>query len=210
METLAMTEPACVAQHALRRAKVTAGDFVIIFGAGPIGIMAARWARIFGAEVMLADVDPYRVELARKLGFAACNARENVAEAVKAANHGRLAAVAIEGTGAGAALIGCVDAIRSHGRIALLGNPGGDSHLPLAVHSKMLRKEVEIYGVWNSNRAPWPMDEWTFTVAMMDAGKLEVADLITHTLPLEEMPQALQGLQDKQLHALKVMCRCDM
>ena len=45
-----MVEPATVAQHAVRRAEVTAGDNVLIFGAGPIGIMAARWAEIFGAK----------------------------------------------------------------------------------------------------------------------------------------------------------------
>ena len=56
MEELAMTEPACVAQHAVRRADVQAGQYVVIFGAGPIGIMAARWVKLFGATPLLVDI----------------------------------------------------------------------------------------------------------------------------------------------------------
>lgn len=62
-----MVEPATVAQHAVRRAEVTAGDNVLIFGAGPIGIMAARWAEIFGAKhVILVDIDEQKTEFAKE------------------------------------------------------------------------------------------------------------------------------------------------
>ena len=67
MEELAMTEPACVAQHAVRRANVQAGQFVVVFGAGPIGILAARWVRIFGAEPMLVDISPEKVAFAKQM-----------------------------------------------------------------------------------------------------------------------------------------------
>lgn len=62
-----MVEPATVAQHAVRRAEVTAGDNVLIFGAGPIGIMATRWAEIFGAKhVILVDIDEQKQNLQKK------------------------------------------------------------------------------------------------------------------------------------------------
>ena len=157
MEELSMTEPACVAQHAVRRAHVQAGQTVVIFGAGPIGILAARWVIIFGAEPILVDISPEKVEFAREKGFRVVNSREeNVADAVKKWNGGRLADAAIEGTGAGVVLSNCIECVRAKGTIALLGNPAGETKIPQKLHSMMLRKEVEVHGVWNSSRAPYP------------------------------------------------------
>ena len=192
MEELSMTEPACVAQHAVRRANVQAGQTVVIFGAGPIGILAARWVKIFGAEPILVDISPEKVEFAREKGFRVVNSREeNVADAVKKWNGGRLADAAIEGTGAGVVLSNCIECVRAKGTIALLGNPAGETKIPQKLHSMMLRKEVEVHGVWNSSRAPYPVNEWEFTVRMMDEGILKTADLITDRLSLEELPQAM-------------------
>lgn len=206
MEALAMTEPACVAQHALRRAGVGAGQFVVIYGAGPIGIMAARWAELFGARVLLADIDDAKVAFARKKGFSAVNSRhEDVPAAVRALNGGRLADAAIEGTGASSALQGCIQCVRACGRIALLGNPMGDTAIPLKLHSMMLRKEVNLCGVWNSSRAPHPVNEWAHTVRMLDEGKFEVLDLITDRLSLEELPGAMAEIRSGARKIVKAM-----
>ena len=71
LEEASMTEPAAVALHALRRVGTSlAGKVVAIFGAGPIGLMVAQWARIMGAaEVLLFDIIPEKLELAQQLGF---------------------------------------------------------------------------------------------------------------------------------------------
>lgn len=207
METLAMTEPACVAQHAVRHARVTAGQFVVIFGAGPIGIMAARWAKIFGAEVLLVDVVDTKVAFAQEKGFHAINSRnENVADAVRRLNRGKLADAAIEGTGFGDVINTCVTCVRPCGTIALLGNPANDATIPLNIHSMMLRKEVTIVGVWNSSRAPYPVSEWDYTVRMMDEGKFVCADLITDRLSLKELPQAMDEIRSGARKIVKAVC----
>ncbi len=60
----------------MRRAEVTAGDNVLIFGAGPIGIMAARWAEIFGAKhVILVDIDE-KTEFAKERDLNIVNSLE--------------------------------------------------------------------------------------------------------------------------------------
>lgn len=206
LEALAMTEPACVAQHAVRRANVTAGQFVVIYGAGPIGIMAARWAILFGASVMLADIDDTKVAFTREKGFVAVNPRqEDVPSAIRARNAGRLADVAIEGTGASAALAGCIQCVRPCGSISLLGNPVGDTAIPLKLHSMLLRKEINVCGIWNSSRSPYPVDEWQHTVRMMDEGKLQVTDLITDRLTLEELPQAMADIRSGTRKIVKAM-----
>jgi len=99
-----------------------------------------------------------------------------------------------------------VESVHAGGCISLLGNPMGNTEIPLKIHSMMLRKEVEINGVWNSSRAPYPVDEWEYTVRMMDEGKFEAADLITDRPSHEELPAILKELKDGTRKSIKVMC----
>ena len=71
LEAAAMTEPASVALHAVRRGGgTTPGESVAVFGAGPIGLMAAQWARAMGASrILLFDIVEEKLALARTLGF---------------------------------------------------------------------------------------------------------------------------------------------
>ena len=206
MELLAMTEPACVAQHALRRAGVRGGQYVVIYGAGPIGVMAARWAEIFGAQALLADIDDAKVAFARSLGLRAVNSlTEDVPAFIRASNAGRLADAAIEGTGASSALGGCIQCVRACGSIALLGNPMGMTSIPLKLHSQILRKEISLCGVWNSSRAPQPINEWAYAVRMMDEGELPLLDLITDRLTLDGLPQAMADIRSGARKIVKAM-----
>ena len=206
MEALAMTEPACVAQHAVRRAGITAGDFVVIFGAGPIGLIAARWAILFGAQVLMVDVAANKVNFSQSKGFYTINSNEtDVIKTVRALNKGKLASAAIEGTGVGTALEACIQCVRAQGRIALLGNPIDETKMAVKTHSMILRKEITINGVWNSSRSPYPINEWEFTVAMLDEEKLDVTDLITDRLSLEDIPCATAEIMRGSRHIVKAM-----
>lgn len=127
-EELAMAEPACVAQHAmLRRSNIYAGANVLVFGAGPIGIMAARWAQIAGAgHILMVDVLDEKVAFAKAHGFAAVNSRSgDLEQAVRAAFDGKLADVAFEGTGFGSALNNAIDCVRPFATVVMVGNPPG-------------------------------------------------------------------------------------
>ena len=62
-------EPLSVGVWACQKANVSAGDRVLVTGAGPIGLLAAQCARAFGAtEITVTDVNPHRLELARAHG----------------------------------------------------------------------------------------------------------------------------------------------
>ena len=71
LDEAAMTEPVAVARHAMRRVgHDLAGRTVAIYGAGPIGLMVAQWARTMGAaSITLSDLLPQKLEMARQMGF---------------------------------------------------------------------------------------------------------------------------------------------
>jgi 2-desacetyl-2-hydroxyethyl bacteriochlorophyllide A dehydrogenase len=68
-EAAAMVEFLAIGAHAVRRGEVQRGDQVLVTGAGPIGLGAALFARLRGAEVHLLDTTPARLEQAAGLGF---------------------------------------------------------------------------------------------------------------------------------------------
>ena len=209
MEALCMTEPACVAQHAIRQSDLHAGEGIVIFGAGAIGILAARWAKIFGAgQIMLVDVDDSKVQFAQERGFYAINSRkEDPAKAFRAWNGGKDADVAIEGTGFGNALEGCIAVAKPMGRIVLLGNPGqAQTTISQKSHSNILRKELRICGTWNSNYSPFPINEWHYTVSLMDRGLLQTTDLITHRSTVDTLPALCSQIKNREVSICKAIC----
>ncbi len=210
-DALGMVEPCTVAQHAIRMGGVVAGRNVLILGAGPIGIMAARWAKIFGAStVVLSEVVAEKVEFARERvsdqGIIVVNSmEEDLAAAFRAVNGGELADVVIEGTGVGAAFGQAIECCRTFGTIALMGNPARDTTIKLKQHSLILRKELTIKGIWNSHYMSDPTNEWEYTVRMIDEGKMVVTDLITHRATLDELPALTRGIFDRAISICKAM-----
>ncbi len=205
----ALVEPAAVALHALRRAGgVGPGQSVAVFGAGPIGLLAAQWARLYGAAVLLFDLDPRKLELARQLGLtSAYDPREAAPETVcRQATGGRGVHLAIEAVGAPVTLVQALSAARSGGRVVLLGNPSADATLPSALLSQILRGELSIYGTWNSVYRPAAEDDdWRTALEAMADGRLQTEPLITRREPLAAGIPLLRALSERREWAVKVL-----
>lgn len=208
-DALAMVEPATVAQHAVRAGRVTAGQNVVIFGAGPIGIMAARWCRIFGAaKVLVLDVIDEKVKFAMAHGVDAINCLgDDAIQRILDYNGGKLWDVVLEGTGTGAALNQAVLCTKPHGVVVMIGNPHRDNVLHMESHSLILRREITLRGIWNSNYSNTPINEWKYTVDMMDQGKLIVVDLITHNVSLDELPDLCEAIYKREVSICKALCK---
>ena len=206
-DALGMVEPCTVAQHAVRLSGISAGQSLLIFGAGPIGQMMARWGKIFGADpIMLVDVADDKVAFAEERGVKTVNClKVNVDEEFRKLNNGRPADVVIEGTGTGAALGNAIECVKTFGTIVMMGNPHRDTTIKLHQHSLILRKELKIQGIWNSHYAQSPINEWHYTVKMMDEGRMPVEDLITHRSNLDDLPQLCSDIFTRKVSICKAM-----
>ena len=208
MEEAAMTEPAAVALHALRRAGgCSVGDTVAVFGIGPIGLMVAQWARAMGAaRVVVCDIVPEKLELARRLGFTdTVNSRKtNPVEALNAMTGG--AHLCIEAAGVPQTLCQALGAARRGGRVVLLGNPSADVTLPKDLLSQMMRREITLFGTWNSEySATGSDDDWRAALSAMASKTLNLIPLITHRSPLRNGFETLSMMQKQSEFYSKVL-----
>ena len=207
-EEAAMAEPAAVALHALRRAGVKIGDSVAIFGAGPIGLMLASWAKLMGADqAILIDIDERKLGFARSMGFEDLvnSLAEDAVEAVKRITNGRGSDCAIEGAGASVALEQCLKCTRMFGTVVAMGNPLREMTLSQKAYWELLRKQLNLCGTWNSSYSDIPLNDWKQSIQSMAQGKLNVKPFITHRLTLKQCPEALVMMRDRTEFFNKVM-----
>ena len=206
MEELSIVEPATVALHAIRKGEVKGGDTVVVFGAGPIGILIGRWCKMFGTKVILVDIDEEKAEFARERGFTVINAmKQDCVEEVSKLTKGKMSDVVIEGTGTSAALNQAIECSKPFAMVTLLGNPHRDTTIKLDQHSMIFRKELRFTGVWNNYYSDLPFNEWKYTVDMLNEGKLEVLDLITHRSDLDHLKQLFDDIHDHKVTICKAI-----
>jgi L-iditol 2-dehydrogenase len=210
LEVAAMTEPAAVALHALRRAGgCSVGETVAVFGCGPIGLMVAQWARAMGAaQALLFDVVGEKLELARRLGFdTAFDSRsEDPVAVVERRTGGRGAHLCIEAAGVPATMVHAIQSARRGGRVVLLGNPSGDATLPAALLSQFMRREGTLVGTWNSGfSAAGNDDDWRAALESMASGALDLEPLISHRVSLDDAAEVLRAMNERRGFFSKVL-----
>jgi len=91
------------------------------------------------------------------------------------------------------------------GKVILLGNMRGETSLPEDLISSILRKEMILYGTWNSSFTQLPRNEWATSLQFMEEGELKVKPLITHRFRLEQAKEAFQMMYEKREFYNKVM-----
>ena len=210
LEEAAMTEPAAVALHALRRAGgCSVGDTVAVFGIGPIGLMVAQWARAMGASrVILCDIVPEKLALAGRLGFThVVNGRlTDPVGAIEAMTNGAGAHLCIEAAGVPQTTAQALQSVRRGGRMVLLGNPSAGVTLSTPLLSQAMRREVTIFGTWNSEySASGGDDDWRAVLDAMASKKLDLLPLITHRVPLSNGADALRMMRDGSEFSSKIL-----
>jgi (R,R)-butanediol dehydrogenase / meso-butanediol dehydrogenase / diacetyl reductase len=180
----AVIEPLAVATHDVRRAEVRAGDAVLIFGGGPIGALIAMVARHRGARVVVAEVNPFRVELLRKLGLEVVGPERDTARFVEEWTGGDGADVVFEVTGNPAAVQAMTNLVRVQGTISMVAIHG--EPLPVDLY-RFFARELTMHGSRLYSRG-----DWEEAIRLAASGAVTLAPLVTRRIPLESLQQGME------------------
>ena len=148
---------ACVARGQ-RLADLHKDDTVLIIGSGISGILHAQLAKYKGVgNVIVADINPYRLELAKKFGAdQTLDAKDNLPQKLKQVNNGRLADQVIVCTGATSAAMTALDCVEKGGTILFFAVPDPTVKVPLPIN-QFWRNEITIRTSYGA--APNDLDE---------------------------------------------------
>jgi L-iditol 2-dehydrogenase len=175
-------EPLSVGIWSCRKAKVRAGDHVLVTGAGPIGLLAMQVALAEGAtEVTVTDVSEERLEMARRTG---ATRTINVSEE-SLPDAGVEVDALIECSGNEQALGGVIRCIRPAGTAVVVGmGPGEESSIPLAL---IQSKEIWLTGTFRyANTYP-------AAIELAATGKIDLDAIVTSYYGLDDTEEALQA-----------------
>jgi L-gulonate 5-dehydrogenase len=138
-------EPVAIGVQACRRGQVTAGEYVLILGCGPIGLALIEVARARGARPVAADVNEARLAFAKTLGADVLKADDQLLGKVLDQTAGEGAPVVIEATGNIQAMESTVHLVAAGGRIVIVGlvKKGLDVKFP---GLDFTRKEMTVVG----------------------------------------------------------------
>jgi S-(hydroxymethyl)glutathione dehydrogenase/alcohol dehydrogenase len=222
-EVLFLTDVFPTGWTAIDWAELEGGETVVIYGAGPVGIMAAKAAWLQGAgRVIVVDIEAYRLEIARTAAKAEIidASKEDAVEVVRNWTHGRGADVCVDAVGMEAdrsfldkmkavvhaergtidVLRSCFSAVRRGGTVSVVGVYG--THYDNFPFAQVFDKGLRLRG----GQAPVHnyIDE---LIALVAARKVMLDDIITHQLPLADAEHAYDIFNKKEDRCLKVVLK---
>ena len=196
-EFIPMAEPLTIALHGLHRLQVKAGEYIVIIGAGTIGLLAAITAMSYGAVPILVDVVEERLAFARKQGIAHTidSKKEDQVKKVLEYTGGRLAECVMEASGANSAIRGTLDIVCNAGRIVFTGWPKLETQLPTDV---ITRKELDIRGARTS------AGEFQEAIDLIYQEKIDIRPILTKVIPVDAAPETIRDIERHPGNYLKV------
>ncbi len=184
----ATVEPLVVGLHGVHRARLRAGETCLILGAGPIGLMTLAWARFAGARaIVVSEKAEGRYEKAREMGadVVVHPQLRNPAAAMRELA-GAPPDVVFECVGSSGTLMEAVSYAGRGSRVVVIGAyMQDDLFQPMAA----LNRELDIHFSLGLEAG-----EVETTIAMLSAGRISTAPMITHTVSLEDLPDAFAAL----------------
>jgi 2-desacetyl-2-hydroxyethyl bacteriochlorophyllide A dehydrogenase len=202
-ESAAVAEPLACVVHGAQRAKVEAGDTVLVVGPGTLGLLSVGWAAMARpARLVVVGVDRAGEALARKMGATDyLTAGDDPAARVREMTGGAGADVVFEASGSEKALPVAIDAARRGGTVVILSIVGAGRPMPLETNVFCL-KDLRVHGVF-----AYTTRSFEQALRLIESGRLDVRPLVTHTFPLRDYEKAFDLLRRRPEPVVKVILK---
>jgi threonine dehydrogenase-like Zn-dependent dehydrogenase len=201
-QELALVEPLSVGFHAAARGRIASGETVVVIGCGAVGIGAVAGASARGARVVVVDLDPRKLALARRFGAAEAidGSGIDLAATLAKLDDGEGPAVSIEAVGNPASFRACVDAAAFAGRVVYIGY--AKQEVPYDTR-RMVQRELDILGSRNALPA-----DFAAAAAWLAADHGRAQALVSRTVPFAQAAEALADWDAEPGAVSKILVDC--
>ena len=199
-DELALVEPLAIGAHGVRRAAVEPGEFVLVIGAGPIGLGTMEFAKIAGGKVIAMDINDNRLNFCTEKLKVDCTinpAAEDALEKLKIITNGDMPTVVIDATGNLNAINNAFQYLGHGGRFVLIGLQKGDISFN---HPEFHKRESTLMSSRNATRG-----DFEHVVACMKKGLVNPATYITHRVSFDEVKNNFESWLDPATGVIKAM-----
>jgi threonine 3-dehydrogenase len=166
------------------------GEDVLITGAGPIGIMAIAVCKHAGAKnVVITDINPYRLKLAAKMGATRCvdSTKENLNIVMTELGMTEGFDIGLEMSGNESAFRSMLETMNHGGKISLLGIPPGEMSIDW---NDVIFKGLIIKGIYGREM----YETWYKMTSMLQSG-LDISSVITHRMHIDDFQKGFDAME---------------
>ena len=199
-EELALVEPLAIGAHGIRRAGVKPNEFILVMGAGPIGLGLMEFARIAGAQVIAMDVNDQRLKFCKeKLNVAHTinPAKEDAIEQLKSITKNDMPTVVIDATGNLKAIKNAFQFMAHGARYVLVGLQRNEIVIS---HPEFHKREATLMSSRNATT-----EDFNHVLNSMRNKLLEPATYITHRVLFDEVKDNFESWLDPANGVIKAM-----
>lgn len=203
-DQLALVEPLAIGAHAIRRAAVQPGEFVLVVGAGPIGLGTMESARIAGAEVIAMDINDNRLRFCRErlqILHTVNPVSEDAVAALSRSTRGDMPTVVIDATGSLGAINQAFKYMAHGARYVLVGLQKGEISFS---HPEFHKREGTLMSSRNATRA-----DFDFVMDAMKKGSIDPTTYITHRVGFDAVADRFASWLDPATGVIKAMINMD-
>ena len=203
-DELALVEPLAIGAHGIRRAEIRKDEFVLVIGAGPIGLGTMNFAQIARANVIAMDINDDRLDFCKsklKIAHTINASSENVVEQLRTITKGDMPTVIIDCTGNLKAINNAFQYLAHGGRYVLIGLQKGDIHFS---HPEFHKREATLMSSRNATRADFEQ-----VIRSMKEKLLAPENFITHRISFEKVKEEFAGFLDPERKVIKAMIEID-
>jgi 2-desacetyl-2-hydroxyethyl bacteriochlorophyllide A dehydrogenase len=196
----ALLEPLAIGAHGVRRSGIQAGEFVLVVGAGPIGMGTMELARIAGGKIIALDVNEQRLQFCReKLQIAhTINALgPNVHDQIKEITDGDMPTVIVDATGNQKAINNAFQYMAHGARYVLIGLQRGEINFS---HPEFHKREGTLMSSRNATRV-----DFEHVLNCMKNGSIDSKTYITHRVSFGEVKNNFNQWLDPNNGVIKAM-----
>lgn len=203
-DELALVEPLAIGAHSIQRADVRKDEFVLVIGAGPIGLGIMEFARISGGNVIAADVNVHRLSFCKdklRVEHTINVLSENVTERLKEITNGDMPTAVIDATGNLKAINGALQYLAHGGRYVLVGLQKENFSFS---HPEFHKRESTLMSSRNATKM-----DFEHVINSMKTGLVNPATYITHRVSFAETKNVFPSLLDPANAVIKAMISMD-
>jgi 2-desacetyl-2-hydroxyethyl bacteriochlorophyllide A dehydrogenase len=200
LDQMALVEPLAIGAHGVKRAGIKPREFVLVVGAGPIGIGSMEFAQIEGGRVIALDINEQRLKFCReKLDVShTVDARQsNVIDQLLEITNGDMPTVVIDATGNLNAINNAFQYMAHGGRYVLIGLQRDNV---VFSHPEFHKREGTLMSSRNATR-----EDFEYVVGSLRNGSVDPGTYITHRAPFDDIINRFDGWLNPAAGVIKAM-----
>jgi threonine dehydrogenase-like Zn-dependent dehydrogenase len=200
LDALALVEPLAIGAHAVRRAGVTKDEFVLVVGAGPIGLGTMEFVRAAGGKVIALDTNNDRLRFCKesmKVEHIINAIDDDVIEKLKTITNGDMPTVVMDATGNLKAINNAFRYMAHGARYVLIGLQKGEISFS---HPEFHKREATLMSSRNATRT-----DFEYVISLIKKKEIDPTMFITHRVNFDQVKDEFQNWLNPDYKVIKAM-----